>query len=71
MVLVNLILSYQISRCRVKVIDLILVPIYKRIEYVPISNPEFIPLFATIVTSRYLIGQTIVGTIHWNDCYII
>jgi hypothetical protein len=42
--LVNLILSYQITRCRVHVIDLILMPFYKRIEYIPIANPEFIPL---------------------------
>jgi hypothetical protein len=36
-----------------------------------IANPEFIPLFSTIVASWYLVGQTITSTIVWNDCYVI
>ena len=40
-------------------------------DYVPIANPIFSPLLSTIVTTRYLIRQTVIGTIHWNDCDII
>jgi len=49
----------------------VLPPMYKRGEYVLIANPEFTPLFSTIITSRYLVGQTITSTIIWNDCHVI
>ena len=43
----------------------------KRREYVSITDPVFSPLFSTIITTRYLIRQTIIGTIYWNDCDIV
>lgn len=37
----------------VLVLLLILMPIYPRREYVLVANPEFTPLFTTIVAPRY------------------
>jgi hypothetical protein len=44
---------------------------YKRREYVFITYPVLGPLFSTIVATRYIIRQAIVGMIHWSDSDIV
>jgi hypothetical protein len=45
--------------------------LYQWFEYVSVANPEFTPLFSTIVTHVFHVTQAITDMILQDDCYIV